>query len=372
MKKVSIYVENAWLTPSSYYRLTQYFQPSEARFHSALPDCIYHWWHSLEKTGRLMFSIPLYILYVFRTLFFLIEDNLSMNNGIVILARAIVPRRLPFLHKYLILRLAKRNKIVWELDDNILANKRISPADFYFYSKHSDIIVVSTDILLSLIDKSFVHKVKVIPTTDGDFLGYDIEEVLLQRQSLYNEEIRLVWVATAVGLDYIQPIIPSLDDAAKALKELTGKKLTLHVVCNKPLKEETSCLEIVNVHWDREIAKKEITSSHIGLMPLPDTDFTRGKGGFKLIQYMSTAMPVIASAVGFNNEMVTKDFGYLITEDPTEMTWKDAIIELSSDWDYYARMSKNAKDCYDKDFSFDKNKEFWEQMRTNYSTSETS
>ena len=112
MKKVSIYVENAWLTPSAYYRLTQYFQTSEVRFHSVLPDCIYLWWHSLEDTGRQVFSIPLYLLYVVRTLVFLIQDNLSMNNGTIILARAIVPRRLPSLHKRLILRLAKRNKIV--------------------------------------------------------------------------------------------------------------------------------------------------------------------------------------------------------------------------------------------------------------------
>ena len=59
---------------------------------------------------------------------------------------------------------------------------------------------------------------------------------------------------------------------------------------------------------------KEIISAHIGIMPLPDNDFTRGKGGFKLIQYMSTAMPVIASAVGFNKQIVTKDFGYLVYE----------------------------------------------------------
>lgn len=370
MKKVSIYVENARLTPSSYYRLTQYFQPSEARFHSALPDCVYRWWHSLGKKGRQLFSIPLYVLYVFRTLFFLIGDNLSMSNGTVILARAIVPRRLPFLHKYLIRRLAKRNKIAWDFDDNILANKRISPVDFHFYSEHSDTIVVSTDILLSLVDKCFAHKVKILPTTDGDFLGCDTEKVLSQRQLLYNEEIRLVWVATALGLDYIQPIIPSLDDAAKTLKELTGKKLTLHVVCNKPLLAETSCLEIVNIHWNREIAKKEIISSHIGLMPLPDDEFTRGKGGFKLIQYMSTAMPVIASSVGFNKQIVTKDFGYLInssndqtTNSPNDQTtWKDAIIELASDWDSYARMSRNAKDCYNKGFAFDKNKKFWEHL----------
>lgn len=334
-----------------------------------MPVCVYRWWHSLGRTGRSVFSIPLYVFYVLRTLAFLIEDNLSMSNGTVILARAIVPRRLPSLHKYLIRRLGKRNKIVWDFDDNILANRRISPADFYFHSRYSDVIVVSTDILMSLIDKSFAHKVKILPTTDGDFLDYDTQEVLSQRQSLYNEEIRLVWVATALGLKYIRPIVPSLDDAAKALRELNGKKLSLHVVCNKPLLTETSFLEIVNILWDREIAKKEITGSHIGLMPLPDSEFTRGKGGFKLIQYMSTAMPVIASAVGFNNQIVTKDFGYLITprNDQTtnspndQTTWKDAILELSADWERYLSMSRNAKVNYDKYFSFDKNKVFWEQ-----------
>lgn len=362
MKKISIYVENARLTPSSYYRLTQYFKQSEARFHSALPDCVYLWWHNHGKNGLFVYSVFLYFFYVFRTLIFLVGDNLSLSDGTVILARAIVPRRLPILHKYLIRRLAKRNRIIWELDDNILESKRISPSDFYFFSKYSDVIVVSTDILLSLIDKRFVQKATVLPTTDGDFLDYDIEEVLIQRQSLYNEEIRLVWVATAIGLEYIQPIVPALDDAAKTLKTLNGKRLSLHVVCNKPLLADASCLEIVNILWDREIAKKEILCSHIGLMPLPDTEFTRGKGGFKLIQYMSAAMPVIASAVGFNKQIVTKDFGYLINEGATEKTWKDAIIELSTEWKFYSKMSKNAKDNYNKYFSFDKNQEFWKQI----------
>lgn len=361
-KKVSIYVENAHLTPSSYYRLTQYFLPSEARFHSALPNGVYRWWHNRGKNGGVVYSILLYIFYVFRTLFFLIEDNLSFSHGTVIFARAIVPRRLPVIHKLLMRRLAKRNKIIWDFDDNILENKRISPSDFRFHSIYSDTIVVSTDVLSSLVDKSFAHKVKILPTTDGDFLCYNTEEILSQRQKLYKDEIRLVWVATAMGLEYIQPIIPFLDEAARALKELNGKKLSLHVVCNKPLVADSSCLEVVNIVWDREVAKKEIISSHIGLMPLPDTEFTRGKGGFKLIQYMSTAMPVIASAVGFNKQIVTKDFGFLIDEGTTEPTWKEAILEMSSDWERYSSMSRNAKDNYNQYFSFDKNKEFWKQM----------
>lgn len=362
MKNVSIYVENARLTPSAYYRLTQYFQASEARMHSSLPDGVCRWWHSRGSFGRKVFSMPLYVFYVLGTLFFLLEDLVSMRNGVVIISRAIVPRHMPALHKFLLRRLAKNNKLIWDFDDNILANRRISPTDFKFFSKYSDIIVVTNDFLKSLIEPQYTDKVKMLPTTDGDMLHYSPGETLSKRQQLYQQEVRLVWVATDSGLEYLCPLIPDLDEIAKTLKDVTGKKLSLHVVCNKPLLAETSHLEIVNILWEREVAMKEIISAHIGIMPLPDNDFTRGKGGFKLIQYMSTAMPVIASAVGFNKQIVTKDFGYLVYEGKSKMTWKDAVIELSSDWEHYARMARNAKDNYNKYFSIDKNKDFWERV----------
>ena len=73
--------------------------------------------------------------------------------------------------------------------------------------------------------------------------------------------------------------------------------------------------------------------------------------------------------MGFNKQIVTKDFGYLIptpndpaaspANEPT--TWQEAIVELSTDWERYSRMSKNAKDNYNNHFSFDKNKEFWKK-----------
>lgn len=365
MKKISIYVENARLTPSSYYRLTQYFQPSEARFHSALPDGIYHWWHNYGKTGGIAYSIFLYMFYVFRTLAFLVEDCLSMKGGTVILARAIVPRRLPALHKCLIRKLAKRNKIVWDFDDNILANKRISPTDFHFHSRYSDSIVVTSDFLKSLIDPTFAGKVKILPTTDGDLLGYDTEALLSQRLLLYAREVRLIWVGTSIGLEYILPTVPLLDDAARALKEQNGKKLSLHIVCNKPLVAQTSCLELVNICWERKIAKSEIAHSHIGLMPLPDTEFTRGKGGFKLIQYMSSAIPVVASAVGFNKQIVTNEVGFLVDNSNGEgENWQSAILKLASDSDYYISLSRNARKRYDACFSFNVNKQFWKEMTT--------
>lgn len=360
--KISIYVENARLTPSAYYRLTQYFRRPEVRMHSSLTDSIYRLWHKLGCIGRRVFSVPLYMLYVITTLYFLLEDLVLMRNGVIIISRTVVPRYMPALHKFLLYRLAKNNKLIWDIDDNILANRRISPSDFHFLSKYCHVIVVTNDFLKSLIEPEFASKARILPTTDGDMQGYDTATLIQQRKKLYPKEIRLVWVATDSGLLYLKLIVPLLDKAAKALKEKHGKKLILHVVCNKPLQAETSHLEIANVLWGREIAKDEIINAHIGLMPLPDTEFTRGKGGFKLVQYMSTAMPVIASSVGFNKQIVTKDFGYLIEEGNTKLTWEDAILELSSDWERYARMSECAKVCYDNGFSFNRNKLFWENL----------
>ena len=362
MNHISIYLSNARLTPSSYYRLTQYFALTGATIHSTLPDRIYTWWHNEGKNGPYAFKIFLYLIYVFRTLWFLLQDLHTIQDGIIIISRVIVPRHMPFLHKFLIKRLAKRNQIIWDFDDNILENKSISHADFRFFSEYSNRIVVTNDFLASLIDSKYKAKAIVLPTTDGDMLSFEPATMMAQRQLLYNKEIRLIWVATATGLDYLKPIIPELDEAAKLLKERNGKKLCLHVVCNKPLRAATNHLEIVNIAWEREKAKQEISKAHIGLMPLPDTAFTRGKGGFKLIQYMSASMPVIASDVGFNQQVVKDNVGYLINDERTEKTWKDAILELSSDWENYNRISKNAKKHYDTFFSYKENKEFWDNI----------
>lgn len=362
MNPTSIYLSNARLTPSSYYRLTQYFAQSGATLHSTLPDGLYTWWHTKGKHGPRVFTLFLYAFYVCRTLGFLLQDLVNLKGGTLIISRIIVPRHLPLLHKYLIKRIAKRNQIVWDFDDNILDIKSISPADFRFFSEYSDRIVVTNEFLKSLIDPKYAEKVSFLATTDGDMLSFDPAMMTAQRQALFDKEIRLVWVATSAGLEYLKPIIPDLDEAARLLKARDGRWLSLHVVCNKPLEAATSHLELVNVVWERERAKQEISNAHIGLMPLPDTAFTRGKGAFKLIQYMSATMPVIASAVGFNKQVVTHDVGYLIDEKDTGKTWKDAILELSSDWNTYLKMAGNAKKHYDLYFSYDKNKAFWEKI----------
>lgn len=361
-KKVSIYLSNANLTPSSYYRFTQYFGHTEARLHSSMPDYIYRWWHKQGRFGKVVYKPLLYLIYAIRTLAFLTYDFLTVDNGTVIISRTIVPHHMPLLHKWLVKRLARHNFFVWDFDDNILENKSISPSDFLFFSKYCHQIVVTNDFLKSLIDNRYAGKVTLLPTTDGDLSGFEPQKMSDKRRALYSKEIRLVWVATYTGLDYIRPLIPTLDEAAKHLLKHDGKKLSLHIVCNKPLIADTACLELTNILWEREVAKHEIISAHIGIMPLPDTDFTKGKGGFKLVQYMSASMPVIASNVGFNQQVINKDVGYLINDSLSYDGWKEAILELATDWEHYDLMANSARRHYDTHFSYEKNKEFWMKL----------
>lgn len=64
----------------------------------------------------------------------------------------------------------------------------------------------------------------ILPTTDGDMLGYDPTAYFEDRKSLFQKEIRLVWVATASGLEYIEAMIPALDKAAQKLTEESTKE----------------------------------------------------------------------------------------------------------------------------------------------------
>jgi glycosyltransferase involved in cell wall biosynthesis len=69
----------------------------------------------------------------------------------------------------------------------------------------------------------------------------------------------------------------------------------------------------------------------IGIMPLPDTPYTRAKAGFKLLQYMAAGLPVVASPIGVNAELIFSSGAGLLATTPDE--WEDALRTLAADSD---------------------------------------
>ncbi|MFZ4125918.1 MAG: glycosyltransferase family 4 protein, partial [Rickettsiales bacterium] len=101
--------------------------------------------------------------------------------------------------------------------------------------------------------------------------------------------------------------------------------------------------------WDeaREIA--DIHAMDIGIMPIPDEAWARGKCGYKLIQYMACGVPVIASPVGVNQEIVQHGVNGFLASSPEE--WRRAIEQLAADADLRNRLGQAGRKIVEERYS---------------------
>lgn len=90
------------------------------------------------------------------------------------------------------------------------------------------------------------------------------------------------------------------------------------------------------VEWSEASEVAEVQSMDIGIMPLTDSPFVRGKSGYKLIQYMACGLPVVASPIGVNREIVEHGVNGFLAETPGE--WRAALDQLIAEPDLRERM----------------------------------
>ena len=122
-------------------------------------------------------------------------------------------------------------------------------------------------------------------------------------------------------MQYIHHIHSAL---AEVFKDGQGQ---LILVGSGQMKLEGIPLEIRS--WSEETEINDLQSFDVGIMPLPDEPWERGKCGYKLIQYMACGKPVVASPVGVNKQIVEEKVnGFLAT---TEDNWINALISLRDD-----------------------------------------
>lgn len=101
--------------------------------------------------------------------------------------------------------------------------------------------------------------------------------------------------------------------------------------------------------WSVEREVEELRRFDVGIMPLPDEPFERGKCGFKLIQYMACGLPVVASPVGVNADIVEHGVtGFLAT---TQQEWSVALGCLSADPDLRAAMGAAGRARFEARYS---------------------
>ena len=354
-KKVSIYLRNCKIHPSGYYRIYQYFREMDSvpmKYRELVPDSVYrNYFFNYNLLNKFIYSIVI----VFKSIFDLLCDVFIYKPDIVIINREICPKFQTKIHYLLEKKLLKKAYVIWDIDDAILLNGEISKSEWELLENESNKISLLSEYLKNMLSEDNWSKVDYIPTTDGDYIKKEFRKPDM-RKEVYEKEIRIIWLATVTNIPYLEKCIPYLEKVAQVLEEQYNKRLVLTCVCNKEVNVQTKYLVLRNVTWEREKALDIMHESHIGIMPLEDNEFTRGKGGFKLIQYMSASIPVVASNVGFNKEVVKDHFGFLVTG---EEEWSHAIIKLATDYKYWESCSQNAKKEWDQKYSYDQIKTYW-------------
>ena len=81
--------------------------------------------------------------------------------------------------------------------------------------------------------------------------------------------------------------------------------------------------------WSENTEIEILLSLDVGIMPLPNTPWACGKCGFKLIQYMACGLPVVASPVGVNKDIVENNINGFLAE--TDQQWYDSLAILYKD-----------------------------------------
>jgi glycosyltransferase involved in cell wall biosynthesis len=130
---------------------------------------------------------------------------------------------------------------------------------------------------------------------------------------------RLGWIGSADNEVYLALIAPAL----YALHRRIGARLTLIGTTNRTLGELETMID--RVPWSEAAQHALLADLDIGIAPVPDDSYTRGKSGYKLLQYAAAGVPTVGSPVGVNAQILAQ-LAMPAPEDCDE--WVDAILEL--------------------------------------------
>ena len=240
---------------------------------------------------------------------------------------AVVVRRLFRPLQTRLLRLCAR-RLVFDMDDAVLyrdSSRRVQESPqrerrFRRMMRSADRVLAGNDYLRKLAE-DYGGRATVIPTCVDD------RRLTPGRKHHGGGKVIIGWIGSRSTLMYLESLRPVFEELGRRY----GESVALKVVCDAFPKDLG--LEVIEKPWALAEELDDLRSFDVGVMPVPDDPWTRGKCALKLLQYMAVGIPAVASPVGVANDVILADgeTGFL-PKDPDE--WVSVLSMMIEDVEF--------------------------------------
>ena len=195
--------------------------------------------------------------------------------------------------------------------------------------RHSNCVMAGNQYLAARAHKAGAKHVEIIPTV------VDADRYQAKRKT-HEAVLTVGWIGTPQTSRYLKPLLPVFE----SLKA----ELPVRFVAVGANATDFEGTPVEAWQWTEDSEVASVQQFDVGIMPLVDSPWERGKCGYKLIQYMACGVPVVASPVGVNCEIVEQGkSGYLVNS-PDE--WEQVLRKLlSAAPSFRERMGINGQQC---------------------------
>lgn len=242
----------------------------------------------------------------------------------------------PALFEFILARLLKK-RLIYDFDDAIWMPQDGKGSRLFrwlkSYGKVGAIcrlahhVMVGNDFLAGYA-KRFTTKVTVVPTV------VDTKKKYIIQKNNFSDGVAVGWTGSHSTIRYLLLLKETLIELDKEAD------IAFVIIADK----KPEALPLSNLHfiaWNEEREIRDLLQIDIGLMPLIDNDWTRGKCGFKAIQYMALGIPALVSPVGVNEAIVDHGVNGFVCATPEE--WKQKIRLLKSNKELRRQMGAAAR-----------------------------
>lgn len=347
MKKILIIADHRLnRSPSQRYRFEQYLNYFKSEgFDWELSEII------TKKDDKIFYHPGNYFKkawILFKSLFIRLKDlRRAKNFDVVFIQREALLLGSSYFEK----QFFKKNKVIFDFDDSIWLldtspeNKKFeflkNPDKTKINIKHAHCVIAGNSFLANYA-KQFNQNTVVIPTTiDSDFH--------IPKPELRNKEkIVIGWSGSISTIKHFEMAIP-------ALKEIQNKypnQIEIHVIGQGSYTHPE--INVISKNWSTITEVDDLNSFDIGIMPLPDDEWVKGKCGLKGLSYMACGVATIMSHVGVNSEIIEHGKnGFLAT---SQQEWVNYLSKLIENSDLRHEMGQAGRETVVKNYSVNANK----------------